>query len=47
MKFQKTETVELESVVMDDIKKEIITFANCDGGTVYAGVADDGAVLDI
>lgn len=47
MKFQKTETVELESVVMDDIKKEIITFANCDGGTVYVGVADDGAVLDI
>ena len=35
MKFQETETVELKSIVMDDIKKEIIAFANCDGGTVY------------
>lgn len=45
MKFQETETVELKSVVMDDIKKEIIAFANCDGGTVYVGVADDDTML--
>ena len=32
---------------MDDIKKEIIAFANCDGGTVYVGVADDGTVLGV
>ncbi len=32
---------------MDDIKKEIIAFANCDGGTVYVGVADDGKVLGV
>ena len=47
MKFQETETVELKSIVMDDIKKEIIAFANCDGGTVYGGVADDGTVLGV
>ena len=47
MRFQETETVELKSIVMDDIKKEIIAFANCDGGTVYVGVADDGTVLGI
>ena len=47
MKFQETETVELKSIVMDDIKKEIIAFANCDGGTVYVGVADDGTVLGV
>ena len=47
MKFRETETVELKSIVMDDIKKEIIAFANCDGGTVYVGVADDGTVLGI
>lgn len=47
MRFRETETVELKSIVMDDIKKEIIAFANCDGGTVYVGVADDGKVLGI
>lgn len=40
MRFQETETVELKSIVMDDLKKEIIAFANCDGGTLYVGVAD-------
>lgn len=47
MRFRETETVELKSIVMDDIKKEIIAFANCDGGTVYVGVADDGKVLRV
>ena len=47
MRFQETETVELKSIVLDDIKKEIIAFANCDGGTVYVGVADDGTVLGV
>ena len=47
MKFQETETVELKSIVMDDIKKEIIAFANCGGGTVYVGVSDDGTVLGV
>ena len=44
MKFRETETVELKAVAQDGIKKEIIAFANCGGGTVYVGVADDGAV---
>ena len=47
MKFRETETVELKSIVMDDLKKEIIAFANCNGGTVYVGVADDGTVLGV
>ena len=32
MVFQESETVELKEVVVDDIRKEIIAFANCDGG---------------
>ena len=44
MRFRETETVELKSVVTDDIKKEILAFANCTGGTIYVGVADDGTV---
>ena len=47
MRFQETETIELKSIVLDDIKKEIIAFANSDGGTVYVGVADDGTVLGV
>lgn len=47
MRFRETETVELKSIVLDDIKKEIIAFANCDGGTIYVGVADDGTVFGV
>lgn len=34
MRFQETETVELKAVVRDDVKKEIVAFANCNGGTI-------------
>jgi ATP-dependent DNA helicase RecG len=44
MTFQETETIELKSIVVDDIKKEIIAFANCEGGKLYIGVRDDGTV---
>lgn len=37
MIFQESETVELKSIVVDDIKKEIIAFANCEGGKLYIG----------
>ena len=47
MKFLESEKIELKSIVGEDIKKEIIAFANCDGGTVYVGVADDGTVLGV
>ena len=45
MVFQESETVELKEVVVDDIRKEIIAFANCDGGKLYIGVRDDGTVV--
>ena len=47
MPYQESETVELKSVVVDDIKKEIIAFANSDGGTLYIGVRDDGEVIGL
>ena len=47
MNFQESETVELKSIVVDDIKKEIIAFANCEGGILYIGVQDDGTVLGV
>ena len=47
MEFRETEAIELKAIVQESIKKEIIAFANCDGGTVYIGVADDGTVLGV
>lgn len=47
MLFRESEIVELKAVVVDDIKKEIIAFANCDGGKLYIGVQDDGTVLGL
>lgn len=47
MLFQESETVELKEVMVDDIKKEIIAFANCDGGKLYIGVRDDGTVIGL
>ena len=47
MLFQESETVELKEVVVDDIKKEIIAFANCDGGRLYIGIRDDGTVAGL
>lgn len=47
MQFQETENIELKAILQDDIKKEIVAFANCDGGTIYVGIADDGTVLGV
>lgn len=47
MVYQESETVELKSIVVDDIKKEIIAFANCEGGKLYIGVQDDGTVVGL
>lgn len=47
MIFRESETIELKEVVVDDIKKEIIAFANCAGGKLYIGVRDDGTVVGL
>ena len=47
MLFQESETVELKGIVVEDIKKEVIAFANSAGGTVYVGVTDDGSVVGV
>lgn len=47
MAFQESETVELKAIVVEDVKKEIIAFANCEGGKLYIGVRNDGTVLGL
>lgn len=47
MTFHESETVELKEIVVEDIKKEVIAFANCAGGKLYIGVADNGEVVGV
>lgn len=47
MPFRESETIELKEVVVDEIKKEIIAFANSDGGKLYIGVQDDGTIVGL
>ena len=47
MPFRESETVELKAIITDDIKKELIAFANCEGGKLYVGVADNGDVIGL
>ena len=47
MKLQESERTEFKSIVVTDIKKEIIAFANCDGGKIYIGIEDDGTVIGV
>lgn len=47
MKFYESETVELKEMFVEDIKKEIIAFANCSGGKLYIGVSDLGEIVGV
>ncbi|MCD8077536.1 MAG: ATP-binding protein [Lachnospiraceae bacterium] len=47
MTLRENETTELKAIVTDDLKKEIIAFANSHGGKIYIGVQDDGTVLGV
>lgn len=47
MLFSESETVELKSAYVDDVKKEIVAFANTRGGTIYIGVEDGGTVCGV
>lgn len=47
MKLQESERIEFKSIVVADLKKEIIAFANCDGGKIYIGIEDDGTVIGV
>ncbi len=41
--FEESSVLELKREITDDIKKEIIAFANAEGGTILVGVDDDGS----
>lgn len=45
--FVENKTIEFKIEYVDDIKNTIIAFANCDGGTLYIGVNDDGEICGV
>lgn len=47
MDFIENEYCELKRILTKDIKKEIIAFANTNGGKIYVGITDDGEVLGL
>lgn len=42
MKYRESGNVELKREINADFKKEVVAFANSDGGEIYVGVEDDG-----
>lgn len=47
MDFSESSRLELKKIINNDFKKEIIAFANTDGGEIYVGVAKDGTVVGV
>lgn len=47
MNFKESNSVKLKSFVNNDFKKEVIAFANTDGGEIYVGLDDDGTVIGV
>ena len=42
-----SENTEFKAKLSDEIYKEVIAFANTDGGTIYIGVDDKGNVIGL
>lgn len=47
MRFVENDCCELKSILTKDIKKEIIAFANTNGGKIYIGIDDDSKIIGI
>lgn len=47
MTFVESAITELKECYVEDIRKEVIAFANCSGGTIYVGVRDDGSIAGL
>ena len=47
MVFAETEKIELKQRLADSIPKEIVSFLNTEGGTIYIGVNDDGTICGV
>jgi len=47
MRMYESETIELKEVYTPELKKEVVAFANTNGGTIYIGVKDNGEITGL
>lgn len=47
MDYRESYTTELKEVINSDFKKEVIAFANADGGEIYVGVTNQGKIIGV
>lgn len=47
MQFKESPTVEFKRELTDAVKREIIAFANTQGGELYIGIDDDGSIIGL
>jgi len=47
MRMYESETIELKEIYTPDMKKEVVAFANTNGGTIYIGVQDNGDITGL
>ena len=47
MRYEESSVLELKEQINADFKKEIIAFANTDGGEIFVGVARDGSITGV
>ena len=45
--IHETEQIEFKEIFVPEIKKEVVAFANSDGGTVYIGIRDNGQFVGL
>jgi ATP-dependent DNA helicase RecG len=45
--IKESETIELKELLKDDVSKEVIAFANTEGGTIYIGIDDQGNTVGV
>lgn len=45
--MKESEIVELKRTFIGDINKEVIAFANTNGGEIYIGIDDDGTPIGL
>lgn len=47
MKFTENENTELKEIYTPELKKEVVAFANTNGGEIFVGINDDGEVVGV
>jgi len=47
MTYKESEHTELKEIVNADFKKEVVAFANTDGGEIFVGIAKDGSIVGV